>query len=111
VPELRETTRAVNDILEKFMKDVDKDKEDGLAPDVVETWKGQAYAVVKEAVEFFEHFSEGDPASKPEDSLGPLRKAIGAATHLAEAVTKEVQDPSEERCGISPGSWGLQRRK
>jgi hypothetical protein len=64
---------------------------------VVETGKGQAYAVVKEAVEFFKHFSEGDPASKPEDSLGPLRKAIGAATHLTEAVTREVQDPSEER--------------
>jgi hypothetical protein len=28
---------ALNDILEKFMKDVDKDEEDGLAPDVVET--------------------------------------------------------------------------
>ncbi len=52
---------------------------------------------MKEAVEFFKHFSEGDPTSKPEDSLGPLRRAIGAATHLAEAVTKEVQDPSEER--------------
>jgi hypothetical protein len=87
---------ALNDIMEKFMKDVDKDEEDGLAPDVVETWKGQAYAVVKEALEFLDHFSEGGPALKPEDSLGPLRKAIGAVTHLAEAVTKEVQDPSEE---------------
>jgi hypothetical protein len=88
---------ALNVMLEKFMKDVDKDEEDGLAPDVVETWKGQVYAVVKEAVEFFEHFSEEEPASKPEDCLAPLRKAIGAATHLAEAMTKEVQDPSEER--------------
>jgi hypothetical protein len=81
---------ALSDIMEKFMKDVDKDEEDGLAPDVVETWKGQAYAVVKEALEFFEHFGERGPASKPEDSLGPLRKAIGVATHLAKAVTKEV---------------------
>jgi hypothetical protein len=88
---------ALSDIMEKFMKDVDKDEEDGLAPNVVEAWKGQAYAVVKEALEFFEHFGEGGQASKPEDSLGPLRKAIGVATHLAEAVTKEVQDPSEER--------------
>jgi hypothetical protein len=88
---------ALSDIMEKFIKDVDKDQEDGLAPDVVETWKGQAYAVVKEAAEFFEHFGEGDQASKTEDSLDPLRKAIGMATNLAEAVTKEVQDPSEER--------------
>ncbi len=64
---------------------------------MVETWKGQAYAVVKEALEFLDHFGEGGPASKPEDSLGPLRKAIGVVTHLAEAVAKEVQDPSEER--------------
>jgi hypothetical protein len=79
------------------MKDVDKDEEDGLAPDVVETWKNQAFEVVKEAVHFLEHFNEGGPVSMPEDSLGPLRKAVGAATHLTEAVTKEVQDPSEER--------------
>jgi hypothetical protein len=46
--------------MEKFMKDVDKDKEDGLAPDVAETWKGQSYAAVKEALEFLDHFGEGD---------------------------------------------------
>jgi hypothetical protein len=102
---------ALNDILEKFMKDVDKDEEDGLAPDVVETWKGQAYAVVKEAVQFFEHFGEGGPASKPEDSLGPLRKAIGAATLLAEAVTKEVQDPSEERLRDLARKLGAARKE
>ncbi len=88
---------VLNDMLEKYMKDVDKGEEDGLAPDVVRTWKDQVYIVVKEALEFFEHFSGEDPASKPEDSLAPLRKAIGVATQLAEAVAKEVQDPSEER--------------
>jgi hypothetical protein len=88
---------ALNDIVEKFMKDVDTDEKDGLAPDVFETWKGQAFAIVKDALEFLDHFGEGGPASKPEDSLGPLRKAIGVVTHLAEAVAKEVQDPSEER--------------
>ncbi len=88
---------ALSDIMEKFMKDVDKEEEDGLAPDVVVTWKGQAYAVVKKALVFLEHFGEGGPASKPVDSLGPLRKAIGVVTHLVEAVTKEIQDPSEER--------------
>jgi hypothetical protein len=88
---------AMDDILEKFMKDVDKDEEDGLAPDVVETWKNQAFEVVKEAGSFLKQLEEGDPASMPGDSLGPLRKAVGAATHFAEAVTKEVPDPSEER--------------
>ncbi len=102
---------ALNDILEKFMKDVDKDEEDGLAPDVVKTWKNQAYAVVKEAAQFLEHFDEGGPASKPEDSLGPLRGAIGAPTHLAEAVTKEVQDPSEERLRDLPRKLGAAKKE
>ncbi len=79
------------------MKDVDKDEKDGLAPDVVKTWKDQVYEVVKEALEFLDHFSGENPTSKPEDSLAPLRKAIETATHLAEAVAKEIQDPSEER--------------
>jgi hypothetical protein len=70
------------------MKDVDTDEKDGLAPDVVETWKDQAFAIVKDALEFLDHFGEGGPASKSEDSLGPLRKAIGVVTHLAEAVAK-----------------------
>ncbi len=85
------------DMVEKYMKDVNKDEEDGLAPDVVKTWKDQVYLVVNEALAFLEQFSGEDPAPKPEDSLAPLRKAIATATHLAETVTKEIQDPSEER--------------
>jgi hypothetical protein len=88
---------ALDGILEKFMKDVDKDKEDGLAPDIVETWKYQAYEVVRETVQALRSFEEGEPAPRPEDSLGPLRGIIGSATCLAEVVAKEVQDPSEER--------------
>jgi hypothetical protein len=88
---------ALSGITEKFMKGVEADEKDGLAPDVVETWKGQALAIVKDALEFLVHFCEGGPASKLEDSLGPLRKAIGVVTHLTEAVAEEVQDPSEER--------------
>jgi hypothetical protein len=52
---------------------------------------------VKEAAQFLRSFKEGDPALRPEDSLGPLRGVIGSATRLAEAVAREVQDPSEER--------------
>jgi hypothetical protein len=39
----------------------------------------------------------GRPSTRPEDSMAPLRRAIDAATHLTEAVAKEIQDPSEER--------------
>jgi hypothetical protein len=62
---------ALNDILEKFMKDVDKDEEDGLAPDVVKTCKNQAYAVVKEVAQFLEHFDEGGPASNQKTAWAP----------------------------------------
>jgi hypothetical protein len=94
---LRKVKQALSDLTEKFMKDVDADEKDGLLPDVVETWKGQVLAVVKDALEFLVHFEEGDSAPEPESGLGPLKKAIGAATHLTEAVAKEVQDHSEER--------------
>jgi hypothetical protein len=85
------------DLFDKYIADVDKDEEDGLAPDVVKMWKEQVYQVVNEALTFFGNFIEDDPAPKPGDSLAPLRKAIETATHLAEAVAKEIQDPGEER--------------
>ncbi len=88
---------ALYDMVEKYMKDMNKDEEDGLAPDVVKTWKDQVYIVVKEVLAFFEHFSGEKPAPKPEHSLAPLRKAIETATHLAEIVAKGIQDPREER--------------
>jgi hypothetical protein len=52
---------ALDGIMEKFMKDVGKDEEDGLAPYVVETWKSQANAVVKEAAQFPRTLRGGGP--------------------------------------------------
>jgi hypothetical protein len=94
---LMRVKQALSDLMEKFMMDVDADERDRLLPDVVETWKGQVLAVVKDALEFLVHFDGEDPAPEPRNSLGPLRRAIGAATYLMEAVGKEVQDLSEER--------------
>ncbi len=102
---------ALSGITEKFMKDVEADEKDGLAPNVVETWKGQALAIMKDALEFLVHFGEGDPAPKPEDSLGPLRKAIGVVTYLTEAVAKEAQDPDEERLRDLARKLGPRKRK
>jgi hypothetical protein len=88
---------TLHELVDKYMADVNKDEEDGLAPNVVQTWKDQAYLIVNEALHFFDGFIEGDSAPKPADSLAPLRKAIETVTHLTEAVAKEIQDPSEER--------------
>jgi hypothetical protein len=52
---------------------------------------------VKDALEFLNHFGEGDLASRPDDSLGPLRKAVAGVASLPEAVAKEVQEPDKER--------------
>jgi hypothetical protein len=52
---------------------------------------------VNEALIFFGNFIEDDPAPSSGDSLAPLRKAIETATHLAETMVKEIQDPGEER--------------
>jgi hypothetical protein len=64
---------------------------------MAEMWKGEALAVVKDALEFLNHFGEDDLAFRPDDSLGPLRKAVGGVASLTEAVAKEVQEPDEER--------------
>jgi hypothetical protein len=88
---------TLHELVDKYMADVNKDEEDGLAPDVVQIWKDQLYQIVNEAPHFFDGFIEDDLAPKPIDSLAPLRKAIETVTHLTEAVAKEIQDPSEER--------------
>jgi hypothetical protein len=94
---------TLQELVDKYMADVNKDEEDGLAPKVVQTWKDQAYQIVNEALHFFDGFvEEGSAPSvpsapKPADSLAPLRMAIGIATYTTEAVAKEMQDPDEAR--------------
>jgi hypothetical protein len=102
---------VLHGMLEKYMKDVDKDEEDGLAPDVVKTWKDQVYEVMKETVEFFDPFGWENPASQPEDSLASLKKTIEAATHLVETVAKEIQDPSEERLQDLARKLGVMKKE
>jgi hypothetical protein len=108
---LMKVKQALHNLTENFMKDVESDEKDGLSPDVVETWKGEALPVVKDALEFLVHFGEEDLASRPGDSLGPLRKAIGVVTSLTEAVAKEVQEPDEKGCEILPGSWEPRKKR
>ncbi len=91
-------------LVDKHMADVNKDEEDGLAPDTARMWKDQVYQIVNEAVLFLDGFN-GDgsappapaepPAPKPVDGLAHLRLVIGTATYTIEAVAKEVQDPDK----------------
>ncbi len=93
--DLMRVKQALPNLLTGYMKDLETDEKDGLSSDVVETWKEAALDITKDALEYLSHFGV-DPASRPDDALGPLRKAIGKVATLTEAVTKGVQEPDEE---------------
>jgi hypothetical protein len=91
-------------LVDKYMADVNKDEEDGLAPNTAWMWKDQVYQIVNEALLFLDGFNEdGSTPPAPTDSSAPkpadcpahLRLAIGIVTYTTEAVTKEIQDPDE----------------
>jgi hypothetical protein len=92
---------TLQDLVGKYMADVNKDEEDGLTPDTARTGKDQMYQIVNEALLFFDGFTEdgsapaASSAPKPADCLAPLRLAIRLATYTTEAVAKEIQDPDE----------------
>ncbi len=94
---LMKIKQTLHNLMENYMKGLEADEKDRLFPDVVEMWKEGALDVVRDALEFLNHFGEGDPASRPDDALGPLRKAAGGVASLTEAVAKEVQEPDEKR--------------
>ncbi len=95
---------TLQELVDKYMVDVNKDEEDGLAPDMAQTWKDQVYQIVNEALLFFDGFIEdgsappapaASSAPKPVDCLAPLRLASRLATYTTEAVAREIQDPDE----------------
>jgi hypothetical protein len=91
--------QALLGLVEKFMADVNRDKEDRLDPDTARTWKDQVHDIVNEAKLFQDGFGEDGTAppapAEPADSLAPLRLAIKIATGITEQVAKEIQDPRE----------------
>jgi hypothetical protein len=98
------------------MADVDKNEEDRLAPNVVQTWKDQAYQIVNEALLFFDCFIEdGSAPSAPKltDSLAPLRKAIKIATYSIprRPWLRRFRILTRLDCEASPNSWGSRRRR
>ncbi len=93
--DLMRVKQALPTLLSKYLKDLEMDEKDGLSSDVVKTWKQVALDLTKDVLEYVGHIGV-DPASRPDDALGPLRKAIGKIASLTEAVTKGVQEPDEE---------------
>ncbi len=102
---------VLHDLVDKYMADLNKDERDGLAPDVVRTWKDQAYLIVNEALAFFDNFIKDDPAPRSGDSLAPLRKAIETQPISRKLWPRRFRIQGRRGCETSPRSWGLQRRR
>ncbi len=82
-------------LLSKYLKDLEADEKEGLSPDIVEKWKQAALDLTEDVIKYVGRLGV-NPASGPDDTLGPLRRAIGKIATLNEAVTKGVQEPDEE---------------
>jgi hypothetical protein len=57
-------------LVDKYMADVNKDKEDGLSPDMALMWKDQVYQIVNEALLFFDGFT-ADGSAPPAPAVSP----------------------------------------
>jgi hypothetical protein len=86
---------ALLPLLSKYLKDLETDEKDGLSSDVVKTWKQAMLDLTADILKNVGRMGV-NPASGPDDALGPLRKAIGKIASLTEAVTTGVQEPDEE---------------
>ncbi len=75
--DLMRVKQTLPNLMADYMKNLEADEKDGLSSDIVETWKEAALDIARDALEYLSNFSEGDPASRPDDALGPLRKAVG----------------------------------
>ncbi len=95
-------------LIGKYVADVNKDKEDGLASDVAQRWKDQAYQILNEALIFFGNFvtppSQGTvwPPSGRLSRLQPI---------LQRLWLRRSRILVRKGCETSPGSWGRQRKR
>jgi hypothetical protein len=79
---------------------LEADEKEGLSPDVVEKLKQIALDLTEDVMKYVGQLGV-NPASGPDDILGPLRRAIGEIATLSEAVTRGVQGPDGH--GQRPG--------
>ncbi len=86
---------ALPPLLLKYLKDLEADEKEGLSPDVVKKWKQAALDLTEDVMKYVGQLGV-NPASGPDDILGPLRRTIGGIATLSEAVTMGVQEPDEE---------------
>ncbi len=93
--DLMRVKQALLPRLSKYLKDLETDEKDGLSSDVLETGKQAALDLTGDVLKYVGQLGV-NPASGPDDALGPLRKAIRKVASLTEAITRGVQEPDEE---------------
>jgi hypothetical protein len=97
-------------LLSKCLKDLETDEKDGLSSDVVETWKQAALDLTGYVLKYMGQLGV-NPASRPDDALGYLRRAIGKIASLTKAVTRGVQEPDEEELRDLARKLGTARKE
>ncbi len=108
--DLMRVKQALPALLSKYLKDLEMDEKDGWSSDVVETRKQAALDLTGNVLKYVGQLGV-NPASGPDDALGPLRKAIGKIASLTEAVTKGVQEPDEEELRDLARKLGAARKE
>jgi hypothetical protein len=107
---LMRVKQALPTLLSKYLKDLETDEKDRLSPDVAKTWKQAALDLTGDVLRYVGQLGV-NPASGPDDALGPLRRAIGKIASLTEAVTKGVQEPDEEELRDLARKLGVARKE
>jgi hypothetical protein len=80
--------------LKKYLENIEADKEGRVSSNVTGKWKKAALDLTKDAMEYLSRIDRV-AGTEGKDALGPLRRALGKAASLGEAVTAGVSEPEE----------------
>jgi hypothetical protein len=89
-------------LVDKYMADMNKDKEDGLAPNTAWMWKDQVYQIVNEALLFLDGLNE--EGSAPPGTHGPVGPQAGRRSGAPQAGHRDRDLHHRGRGEGSPGS-------
>jgi hypothetical protein len=112
---LASVKQALLGLVEKFMANVNRDKEDGLDPDKARTWKDQVHDIVNEAKLFPDGFG-GDGTAPPApaesaDCLAPSGRPLGSRPTPWRLWRGRFRTLTRLRYGDLPSTWGTRRRR
>jgi hypothetical protein len=112
---LESVKQAMLGLVEKFMADVNRDKEDGLDPDTARAWKDQVYEIVDEA-KLAQDGGGGDGADRwsprNQRTAWPLSgRPLGLRPTPWRLWRGRSRTLTRPRYGDLPSTWGTRRRR